>query len=149
MIVFNDVVSVAISGANCWQEQSVWMLVSINECVGCWREPLGLLLSLWPFSVCSSVVLVSLVSSVILRTSNVLHLSESRLLIDFLFIIMFCFTRSMMMSAKASLVILEAVVLVMKSRVYVWAFVANTFQMINSLQYLWFEMGYINIGIYI
>ena len=53
------------------------------------------------------------------------------------------------MSAKASLVILEAVVLVMKSRVYVWAFVANTFQMINSLQYLWFEMGYINIDIYI
>ena len=91
---------------------------------------------------------MSLVSSVVLETS-VLRLNESRPLMDFLFIIMFCFTRSVMMSAKASLVILEAVVLVMKSRVYVWAFVANTFQMINSLQYLWFEMGYINIGIYI
>ena len=53
MIVFNDVVSAVISGANCWQEQSVWMSVSINECVGCWRELLGLLLSLWPFSFCS------------------------------------------------------------------------------------------------
>ena len=56
---------------------------------------------------------------------------------DFLFIIMFCFTRSVMMSAKASLVILEAVVLVMKSNNNLrLAFVANTFQMINSLQCL-------------
>ena len=46
-----------------------------------------------------------------------------------------------MMSAKASLVTLEAVDLVIKSNI------ASTFQMINSLQYLWFEMGYINIGI--
>ena len=53
MIVFNDVVSVEFSGANCWLEQSVWMSVSIKECVGCWTELLGLLLSLWPFSFCS------------------------------------------------------------------------------------------------
>ena len=38
VIVFDDVVSVVISGANCWQELSLWMSVSINECVGCWRE---------------------------------------------------------------------------------------------------------------
>ena len=53
VIVFKLLVSVVISGANCWQEQSVWMSVSINECAGCWRELLGLLLSLWPFSFCS------------------------------------------------------------------------------------------------
>ena len=53
MIVFNDVVSVVISGANCWKEQSVWMSVSINECADCWRELLGLLFSLGLFSFCS------------------------------------------------------------------------------------------------
>ena len=35
--VFNDVVSVVISGANCWKEQRVLMSVSLNECTGCWR----------------------------------------------------------------------------------------------------------------
>ena len=58
-----------------------------------------------------------LISSVVLKTSNVLRLNESHPLMDFLFIIMFCFTRSVMMSAKASLEILEAVVLVMKSNI--------------------------------
>ena len=57
---------------------------------------------------------MSLVLSVVLETSNVLRLNDSRPLIDVLFIIMFCFIRSVIMSAKASLVILEAVVLVMK-----------------------------------
>ena len=93
------------------------MSISMNECVGCWTELLGLLLSLWPFSFCHWVLSMSLVLSVVLKTSNVLRLNESRPLMDFLFIIMFCFTRSVMMSAKASLVILEAVVLVMKSNI--------------------------------
>ena len=60
---------------------------------------------------------MSLFSSVVLQTSNVFRLNESYPLIDFLFTIIFCFIRSVMMSAKASLVILEAVVLVMKSNV--------------------------------
>ena len=87
---------------------------------------------------------MSLVSSVVLKTSNVLRLNESRPLMDFLFTIMFCFTRSVMMSAKAFLVILEAVVLVMKSNIESTSgrFEANAFQMIDSLQYI----GYINIG---
>ena len=50
MVVFNDVVSVVTSGANCWQEQNVLMSVSFNKGAGCWRELLGLLLPLWPFS---------------------------------------------------------------------------------------------------
>ena len=112
VVVFNDVVSAVISGANCWLEESVWKSVSINEYIGCLRVLFGLWLSFWPFSVCSSALSVSLVSSVVLKTFNVLRLNESRPLIDFLFMIMFCFTRSVIMSAKASLVILEAVVLV-------------------------------------
>ena len=60
---------------------------------------------------------MSLFSSVVLQTSNVFRLNESLLLIDFLFRIIFCFIRSVMMSAKTSLVILEAVVLVMKSNI--------------------------------
>ena len=48
------------------------------------------------------------------KTSNVLRLKESHPLRDFLFIIMFCFTRSVIMSARASLVMLGAVVLVMR-----------------------------------
>ena len=60
---------------------------------------------------------MSLFSSVVLQTSNVFRLNESYPLINFLFTIIFCFIRSVMMSAKASLVILEAVVLVMKSNV--------------------------------
>ena len=54
-----------------------------------------------------------MVSSVVLKTSNVLRLKESHPLRDFLFIIMFCFTRSVIMSARTSLVMLGAVVLVM------------------------------------
>ena len=46
MVVFNDVVSVVISGANCWEERRALMSVSLNEGAGCWRELLDLLLSL-------------------------------------------------------------------------------------------------------
>ena len=88
---------------------------------------------------------MSLVSSVILKTSNVLHLNESRSLIDFLFIAIFCVIRSVMMFAKASLVIWEAVVLVMKSNIESTS--GRLWLMINSLQYLLFEMGYIDIDI--
>ena len=48
---------------------------------------------------------MSLLSSVILKTSYVLRLNESRPLIHFLFIIIFCFIISVMMS---SLVIMKS-----------------------------------------
>ena len=60
---------------------------------------------------------VSPVSSVLLKTSIVLRLNESFPSVGFLFIIIFCFIRFVMIFAKASLVMLEAVVLVMKSNV--------------------------------
>ena len=46
VVVFNDVVSVVISDANCWEEHRALMSVSLNEGAGCWRELLVLLLSL-------------------------------------------------------------------------------------------------------
>ena len=91
--------------------------VSLNGSGGCWSELLNLLLSLWSFSLCCWVLSVSLVSWALLKTSIVLRLNESRPLIDFLFIIIFCFIRSVLMSATASSVILEVVVLIMKSNI--------------------------------
>ena len=113
-VALTDKVSVVFFGANCWEEQRVLMSVSLNEDAGCWRELLDLLLSLWSFSFCCWVISVSLVPSVVLKTTIVLRLNDSRPLIDFLFI--FCFIR-FVMSAKASLVISEAVVLGMKSNI--------------------------------
>ena len=112
VVVFNDVVSVVISGANSWEKQMVLMSVSLNGGAGCWSELLDLLLPLWSFSFCCWVLSISLVSLVVvLKTSIALCLNESRPLIDFLFIMTFCFIRSVMLSGNASLVILEAIVL--------------------------------------
>ena len=38
VVVFNNVISVVISGANCWQENRVLMSVLLNEITGCWGE---------------------------------------------------------------------------------------------------------------
>ena len=53
------------------------------------------------------------------------------------------------MSAKVSLVIWVAIALLIEIKYWgnVWAFVASVFQMINSLRYLWFEIGNTNIDI--
>ena len=56
-------------------------------------------------------------SSFVVVKTSVLHRNDSGPLIDFLFILILCFIRSMMMSAKASSVTLDAVVLVMKSNI--------------------------------
>ena len=50
LVVFNDVVSVVISSANCWQERRVLMSCLLSESAGCRRELLDMLLSLWLFS---------------------------------------------------------------------------------------------------
>ena len=77
VVVFNDVGSAVFSGANCSQEQRVFMSLSLNEGAECWRELLDLLLPFWPFLFCCWVLSISLVWSVVLKTSNVLHLNES------------------------------------------------------------------------
>ena len=46
MVVFNDAVSVVVSGANCWKKQMVLMSVSLNGGAACWSELLDLLLLL-------------------------------------------------------------------------------------------------------
>ena len=112
--------------------------VSLNGSGGCWSELLNLLLSLWSFSLCCWVL--SLVSWALLKTSIVLRLNESRPLINFLFIIIFCLIRSVVMSATASLVILEVVVLLMKSNIestsgllwlvlFKWSTISNIFDL--------------------
>ena len=77
MVVFNDVVSVVISGANCWENQKELKSVSLNGGAACWSKLLDLLLSLRSFWFCWSVLPLSLVSSVVLKTSVVLHLNKS------------------------------------------------------------------------
>ena len=52
MVVFNDVVSVVISGANCWENQKELKSVSLNGGAACLSKLLDLLLSLRSFWFC-------------------------------------------------------------------------------------------------
>ena len=78
----------------------------------------------------------------VLLTIAMLRLKESRPS-DLLFMIKFLFTRSVMISSNDSLVMLEAIDLLMneaKSRINIWALLTNLFQIVDCLKYLFFKM---------
>ena len=86
VVVFRNVVSVIISGAKCWEKQSVLMSISLNNSVGYWSELLDLLLPLCFVAECYPY---QWFTSVVLKTSIALRLNESCPLTDFFFIIIF------------------------------------------------------------
>ena len=77
VVVFNDVVSVVISGANSWEKQMVLMSVSLNGGAGCWSELLDLLLPLWSFFVLLLSV-ISITSFISRGTKNMYCVTPER-----------------------------------------------------------------------